>query len=373
MAVTSGNVNGEVLRLISYIAPGAPATRRPAFGGEPFLRPEIGFTPNWYHKSLGIDFGKRWHYDPAYRMETRLQMAKELKRRFPGISIEGINEADCPDVLTGTFGVLLVPAIYGARLKFSANDWPDCEVLFTSAKEVYNLEPPDLDRNGFFCQFMEQLEWIHRRIGMVKGFVVGQGVLNNAFRLRGGEVFLDIVKEPKAVRHLFQCITTTIIDVAKRIHEYQAYTGFEVRFFTISNCLVNMVSPRTYQDLLLPFDVEIAKSFSSLGIHNCAWNATPYLPLYATVPNVGYIDMGIESDLALARELFPRARRAVMYKPKDVREKSLDEIRKDLEHIANVLGPCDLVLADIDVDVPDEKVRSIHALCKKVSEAFVEE
>lgn len=360
-------------QLVSYIAPGAPATRRPASGGEPVLRPEIGFTPNWYHASLGIDFGKRWHYDPAYRMETRLQMAKELKRRFPGIPIGGTDDTDRPDVLSGVFGVLLVPAIYGVRPKFSANAWPNCEPLFTSVKEVYGLEPPDLHRNGFFCQFMEQLEWIHRKVGMVKGFIVGQGVLNSAFRLRGGKIFLDVVKEPKAARHLFQCITTTIIDVAKAVHEYQAQTGFEVQFFTISNCLVNMISPSTYQDLLLPFDVEIAKSFKSLGIHNCAWDASPYLHLYSTIPNVGYIDMGIESDLASARELFPGARRAVMYKTTDVREKGLDEFRKNLEHIAALLGPCDLVLADIDVDVPDEKIRSIYALCNEVSEVFEKE
>jgi hypothetical protein len=56
--------------LISYIAPGAPATRRPAAGGEARLRPEIGFTPLWYRTALGIDFGERWHTDPAYRRDT---------------------------------------------------------------------------------------------------------------------------------------------------------------------------------------------------------------------------------------------------------------------------------------------------------------
>mgnify|MGYP000247429488 CR=1 FL=1 len=43
-------------QLISYIAPGAPATRRPAQGNEPFMRSEIGFTPAWYRQHLDIDF-----------------------------------------------------------------------------------------------------------------------------------------------------------------------------------------------------------------------------------------------------------------------------------------------------------------------------
>ena len=50
-------------QLVSYIAPSAPATRRPATGNEPFIRPEIGFTPAWYRQHLEIDFGQRWHTD----------------------------------------------------------------------------------------------------------------------------------------------------------------------------------------------------------------------------------------------------------------------------------------------------------------------
>ena len=40
-------------QLISYIAPAAPATRRPAEGNELFVRPEIGVTPNWHQEKLG--------------------------------------------------------------------------------------------------------------------------------------------------------------------------------------------------------------------------------------------------------------------------------------------------------------------------------
>ncbi len=65
-------------QLISYIAHAAPATRRPATGQEQFFRPEIGFTPRWYSEATGgIDFGARWHTDPAYRAETIVAMARE--------------------------------------------------------------------------------------------------------------------------------------------------------------------------------------------------------------------------------------------------------------------------------------------------------
>ena len=79
-------------QLISYIAPGAPATRRPAAGNEPFLRPEIGFTPTWYRQHLDINFGERFHTDPAYRRDCVVKMRAELKRRFPRTQIGGIDQ-----------------------------------------------------------------------------------------------------------------------------------------------------------------------------------------------------------------------------------------------------------------------------------------
>ena len=87
-------------QLISYIALGAPATRRPASENLPFLRPEIGFTPNWFHKALGIDFGEKYHSDPAYRSQSLQMMREEIDRRFPENSI-GKNDTEMPDLLTG--------------------------------------------------------------------------------------------------------------------------------------------------------------------------------------------------------------------------------------------------------------------------------
>lgn len=69
-------------QLISYIAPAAPATRRPASGNLPFLRPEIGFTPKWYRAALGIDFGRKWHIDPIYRRQYRIKLYQEFLLPF---------------------------------------------------------------------------------------------------------------------------------------------------------------------------------------------------------------------------------------------------------------------------------------------------
>ncbi|MCP4257665.1 MAG: hypothetical protein GY774_09095 [Planctomycetes bacterium] len=358
----------ETCQLISYIAPAAPATRRPAMGDELFLRPEIGFTPNWYHSAIGIDFGRQWHTDPAYRRGMLLEMRTELRHRFPETEIGGIDRPERPlDILTGTYGCISIAAIYGVPVVYTENNWPNCEHKHLSDNELDNLERPDLNSNHFFQELMTQVDWIAASEGRVEGFMNWQGVLNNAYRLRGEKLFYDFIDCPQRCRHLFDCICTTMIEAAGRLYERQLESGVRVEFLTVSNCLVNMISPEHYRNILAPFDCRIAETFGHIGIHNCAWNADPYINEYADVPNVSYIDMGLDSDMARAKQTFPNARRALVYKPMDLANKSLETIQKDLEKVAHEYAPCDVVVGDIDVGMPDERVLAFLELCGQIN------
>ncbi len=356
-------------QLVSYIAPAAPATRRPATGHEPFLRPEFGFTPKWYRQTLDYEFGEHWHTDPWYRLYAAVAMRRELDRRFPGLDIGcGAGQSGPPDLLTGVFGGCLVAGIYGIPIRYSPDNWPACEARYLSADQVDRLTPPDLDSNAFFCGLIAQLERIGREFGRIEGYLNWQGVLNNAYRLRGEELFADMLLEPERAKHLFECVATTMMEGAWRVYGRQRQYGLDVRHFTVANCLVNMVSPEQYRELLLPYDRRIAEAFGLIGIHNCAWSATPYLQDYAKVPGVGYVDMGIDSDLAAARRLFPNARRAIMYTPMDLSNKAVGDIEADFERIACRYGPCDIVLADIEAGTPDERVLIAAELCGKIGD-----
>ena len=156
-------------------------------------------------------------------------------------------------------------------------------------------------------------------------------------------------------------------EAAKRLYERQLESGVKVDFFTVSNCLVNMVSPEQYRDILLAFDCRIAEAFGCIGIHNCAWNADPYIDDYAGVPHLGYIDMGLDSDLARARKTFTHARRSLMYRPTDLANKTMETIRTEMERVAREYAPCDVVVADIEAETPDERVLAFLELCGQIN------
>lgn len=351
-------------QLLSYIAPGAPATRRPARGDEPYLRLELGFTPKWYREAAGVDFGTAWHQNPSVRRAALAAMRETLDRRFPGANI-GTGEG--PDLLTGVHGACTVAAIYGLPVIYAPDQWPTCAGPYLDDAAADRLEPPDLDRNPFLQQLLAQVDEIAALGESVRGYINWQGVLNNAHRLRGESLFLDLMTAPDRCRHLFDCVCETMLDAARRLHARQRAHAVEVGFFTISNCLVNLVSPEIYREQLLPFDQRLAEAFGCIGVHNCAWNANPYLDAYAEIPKVAYIDMGLESDLCRARAMFPRARRALMYTPTDLAGKPWPEIRADFERIAADYGPCDLVAADIEAGTPDDRIARVQDLCQELS------
>ena len=357
-------------QLVSYIAPGAPARRRPATGAEAFLRPEIGFTPNWYRTALGIDFGARWHTDPGYRCETVRAMRAELVHRFPGSGIGATDRPERPlDLLTGVYGGSVVAGIYGVPLVYAPDNWPNCEKRYLTDDQADDLEPPDLDRTPLFVDLMRQVEWIAACEGRVEGYVNWQGVLNTAHRLRGEALFTDVLEAPERARRLFGCVCATMIEAEQRLHSRQRASGVAVDFTTVSNCLVNLISPSQYARLLLPFDQQIAGGFGRIGVHNCAWRVDPYLEHYARIPRVGYIDMGLTSDLRQVRARFPVARRAVMITPVEFVENSREALRAQLERIAAECGPCDVVVADLEAGTPDAKVRWFLGCCEAVGQA----
>jgi hypothetical protein len=370
----AGEHSGPFTQLISYIAHAAPATRRPACGDEPYLRPEIGFTPRWYADALpGLDFGERWHTDPAYRADSVIAMAKETRRRFGRRAhIGALQDPEQPtDFITGVFGALIVPALYGAPIWWQAQDWPWTEHgQHLDDAQVDALEPPDLDNNAFWQRLWSRWPGSRSRRRGWTVFVNWQSVINSGYRLRGEAIFTDMVENPARVQHLFACLAATMIDGARRLYAVQAAQGVRLDHFTVSNCLVNMLSPSFYARFVLPYDRMLAEAFAVLGIHNCAWNADPYVPHYASIPNVAYVDMGLDSNLAAAKAALPEARRALMYTPMDVANKSSAQIRADLERIARDYGPCDLVCADIDIDAPDSRVLEIIDLCEEISERY---
>jgi hypothetical protein len=356
------------LQLRNHIPISGPARREPADGTESPLRVSLGFEPNWYHLRCGVDLGERWHKEPRYRHDALVKMKAALHRAFP--SVDYWNPADPRDTwtLSGVYGAYVVPQVFGCTLQYEADRWPlIVERPRRSLEEWASLDLEGLLNSPFVDELFGQMEIIAAEGGVIHGYLVWHSVINNAFNIIGPDIFLALGDEPEIVHRFFVRICDVMIYLAQRVQARQRQSGFAINQMDISNCVMNLISPRTYRNYFLPYDTRCAEAFDRFGVHTCNWDVTPYLPELVKLPRVGYLDMGMMSEMRQARTLFPDARRAVMYSPVKFHEAPLDEIEADMRRIYADLAPCDVVMADIQAETPDARIVALWEMCAAIA------
>jgi hypothetical protein len=365
-----------VTGLRNHIPLGAPATREPVDGTEGFLRVSLGFTPRWYRSRLGIDFSEPWHADPAYRAGSLLAMKRHLHACFPTVPYFHPAMDDGLDrtcwTLSGVGGIMTIPRLYGIEPRYASDGWPDARDGMHLPREQIPVDRPvDLDRHPVIADLERQIGIIRERAGAVHGYLNYQGLLNVARKVRGNDIFLDLLDDPDWVRRFLRHIAGTIAAVSRRIQALQRASGFAVDLLSMSNCVMNMISPAQYEEFVMPLDRELGDGYPRFGIHTCNWKVDPYLDVLRKIPRMGYLDTGIESDLARMRGLFPGTRRAVLYGPVQLEAKTLSALAADFRSVAERAGPCDLVLADVESTTGDERVRDALRIAAELDREFL--
>ncbi|MGB9620594.1 MAG: hypothetical protein ACPL7K_09300, partial [Armatimonadota bacterium] len=138
----------------------------------------------------------------------------------------------------------VIPAVFGVPVRYYPDRWPDPEPGHElDPAQIEELDAARLLAGPFVEYLVAQIELMAARYGPVHGDLNWQGVLNVAFRLRGQQVFLDMVDRPELAARLFALVTDVIIGLARMVHERQRRSGFPIDYMCVSNCTVNMISP----------------------------------------------------------------------------------------------------------------------------------
>jgi hypothetical protein len=292
-------------------------------------------------------------------------MKQALCQAFPGVTYWDTGYQGDLWTLSGCYGAYVIPWLLGCTLRYAPDRWPT--IVPGSAPSPSALQALTVEAvlsSPRAEALFGQMDVIAAEGGQIHGYLNWQGVLNNAFHLRGQQVFLDMLDDAPDAHRLFSLLCQVMIAVARRVQERQRGSGFYVDHLCVSNCTLNMISPQAYDAFLLPHDRQIAESFERFGVHTCNWDVTPYLSSLRKLPKVGYLDMGMCSDMRRVRELFPQARRAVLYSPVKLQEAPLGEIEADMARIWRELAPCDVVMADIQATTPDARVKALLRICQ---------
>ncbi len=357
----------SILKLRNHIPIAAPARREPVDGTESDMRVSLGFEPKWFHNRCGVEFLENWHKTPTVRYRSLKRMKEELVKAFPKVPYWNLSKNNDLFTISGCYGAYVIPHAFGIPLVYAPDRWPvlkEGEKL--DVQEIERLDSNKILKSHVVEDLFNQMDVIEREWGVIHGYLNWQGILNNAFNIRGQDIFLDIYDKPNFVHRFFSLICEVMIRFAKIVQERQRRSGFYINQLSVSNCVVNMISPEQYREFVYPYDRRIAISFERFGVHTCNWDITPYIEVLEKLPKLGYLDMGIMSDMPRIRRLFPDTRRAVMYSPTALHAASRERIKRDMEKIYNELSPCDVVMADVRWDTEDIKVNELLEICRNL-------
>ena len=84
---------------------------------------------------------------------------------------------------------------------------------------IENLDAEMLLQGPFVEELFNQMDIIESEWGTIHGYLNWQGVLNNAFQIRGQDIFLDLLDKPEFVHGFFSIISEVMIRLAKMIQE----------------------------------------------------------------------------------------------------------------------------------------------------------
>lgn len=332
---------------------------------ESSLKIHVSFSPDWFTKRMGLDYGEKWHRDPIYRRESFAAMAGALNREFPTLRLGGD-----PDSISGGLSQIdscaFIAALFGQGIQFTSEGWPVNTGPLIGDDDADAFEVPAFKNNPVFEDLMQQMDLIEQEWGVVEGELNYQGVLNTAFRLRGETIFTDMLLAPKRAHQVLSAVCDTTMEVVDAVYARQIRCGIHKDYFVTSNCVVNMISEQQYREFVMPYDRKFCEHFPHFGIHNCGWTVDTYLSAYAEIGSLGYLDFGIKSNLSRIKEHFPNATLTVILNPEDIIAKDQSEIEEMLKKLHNEIGRCRIIIGSLDEYTPSQVVRDLFRIASEV-------
>jgi len=333
-----------------------------------FIPVELVFNPNWWHQTAGISFDESFYMDPDTRIKNDLTMRQVLYQRFGEIGLGDPNPKPRPVV--GSLyvaGGFVIPALLGSDILFEPDAAPQPKPIQLTIDQIEALEKPDFQNLWPMKDFIAQMDALEAEYGYLVGDLNTDGLLNAAYHLYGQELFIDFYTAPMRVRNLLGMIGELIADVAEYIRGRTGSSSisvnrmaarFDPRLFLHANCSVQMISPKSYQEMHLPIEQVMATRIQPFGIHHCGDNLHKMASLYAELPLV-FVDVGWGSDVALCRRALPKTFLNLRLDPVRMLTGTPDEIAKDTDGLLKAAAPLEDVgvcCINMDYGTPDENI-----------------
>ncbi len=336
------------------------------------------FTPEWWHKAMGIIFDWDFFFDSRLRIECEQEMTRYLYERFGDVGLGEKDPAVIPALGSAHLSAgFFMSALLGCDVRFSGSGAPSVVCANMDEDAIDKLMVVDVAASSHpMAKALRKLaEDLKSRFGYVTGDINLGGIQNLALDLRGNTLFLDYF-DRREETHLFlkkiaasiEMLLLYISSLSKSlsISVNPAVRHFNTPITLISNCSISMVSPDIYDKFILPYDKVLASRFSPFGIHHCGPRLEEYIKLYEQCGEVVFYDVGDNSDVAKCRLAAPDKFFNLRLSPVKLMAANPDYIPVIVESLVSQNGGIQnagICCINMDADMPDENIRT---LCKAV-------
>jgi uroporphyrinogen-III decarboxylase len=342
-----------------------------------FLPIELVFNPNWWHKTAGISFEEPFYLDTETRIKNDIVMQRVLHEKYGEL---GLGEADPqPRPIIGSMhvaGGFVIPALLGAPIRFEADAAPQPEPVHWTMEQIEAFELPDWRNLWPMKQLIAAMDAFAAQYGYVIGDLNTDGLLNAAYHFYGQDLFTDFYRAPDRVRRFLGVIAELITEVAAYLHSRTNSYSIAVNRmaahltpmpFLHANCSVQMISPKSYRELQLPIEQQMAEKLQPFGIHHCGDNLHRVASEYAKLPLV-YCEVGWGSNVARVREALPNVFLNLRLSPVRMLQGTPQEIAQDTEKLLQAAGPLEqtgVCCINLDHGTPDDNLFAMFEVIQR--------
>ena len=340
---------------------------------------DVIFHPSWWHGNYGIEFSENFFTDPEIRVKTEQKMDYLLYDRFEGLGFGHDGSVSRPVV--GPIHIAagyVISELLGCEVKFNTNASPDVIVGNLSDEDIMALRVPCFFSAEPTQKLIKMMDDLEKKYGLIEGDFNWSGILNIALDLRGQQLFLDFFEQTNLVRHLFDVISETIVSFVKYIlgrtgtsslSVNPSVRNFSPQINLHSNCSIVMISPKQYEEFLLPYEKLLSQNLKPYGIHHCGDKMHAYAESYAKIGEVEFFDVGWGADISMCRKILPDAFFNIRLNPVRLLSCSASDVENDILNAVEANGSIDnmgLCCINMDYGTPDSNVRKIYEVAERL-------
>ena len=343
-----------------------------------FLPVEIVFHPNWWHKRAGISFDRSYFFDPSRRVNDEMKMRRVLWEHFGRFGYG--EEHPKPEPVIGPVHLaagFMISSLWGCGIRYSDDNSPVVEARNMTLAELDAMKAPDPADNPDFRDLFALIRALKERFGYVSGDIGWGNLQNLALDLVGQNIFLAYYDDPAAVHRIYDKMNRNVVEILSAVRKETGTTSISVNrtvekvepaINLQSNCSVQMISNATYEEFLLPREIELSKALQPYGIHHCGDNMHNVAEGYSKVKEACFFDVGWGADIARCRKLIPDAFFNVRLSPVKIRTCAAGEVERDLVNLlesAGDLSKVGICCINMDYGTPDENVAKIFEVAER--------